>query len=211
MNTAEVAKKFEEMGWKNTLNYDRASTLALEDRTVDISWKLYSYGPGLPQSLYSRNFVILDWFNEVCDYILGRENKRAHFIREHYPHQVKADPVTPDMVEAAAEQAIAWAKEQDLDAQLQAYRTRPLHLTFDEYGISLLAAHALCGDIDQLRHYQERYAAGHLEEFGHGGRVHPNRLHINTETIARAIEYAEGVIARGEVRSPVVASGPSSG
>ncbi|WP_227288115.1 hypothetical protein [Boseongicola sp. H5] len=203
MNTAEVAKKFKELGWKNGLDYDRYSELALADRILETIWKLRNYGPTLPQVLQTRSSVGVDWFNAASGYISGRKSKHRTFIIEDKYNLAKAQPVTPDMVEAAAEQAVAWAKAQDLDAQLQAYRTRPLHLGFDGYGSAHLAALALCGDIDKLRHYQERYAAGHLEEFGHGGHIHPNRLPINTDTIARAIEYAEGVIARGEVRSPV--------
>ncbi|RMA41355.1 DUF6990 domain-containing protein [Rhodophyticola porphyridii] len=208
MNTAEVAKKFKDLGWKNGLDYDRFSLRELEDRTVITLWKLRNYGPTIPQVLETQNNLQVSWFSDAVKKISTRKSPYETMLRHNKYNRTKGQPVTPDMVEAAAEQAIAWAKVQDLDAQLQAYRVRPLHLTFDEYGPAHLAARALCGDIDQLRHYQDRYAAGHLEEFGHGGHIHPNRLHINTDTIARAIEYAEGMIARGEARSPTVA--PSS-
>lgn len=208
MNTAEVAKKLKELGWKTGLDYDRYARLDLEDRIVDTGWKLRNYAPTIPQVLETRSQVRTKWFDDAVEKIAQRKSLKATLISENRYNRIKAKPVTPDMVEAAAEQAIAWAKAQDLDARLQEYRTRPVHLGFDGLGIFHLAALALCGDIDQLRYYQGRYAAGYLEEFGHGGHIHPNRLHINTETIARAIEYAEGMIARGEARSPTVA--PSS-
>ncbi|RMA40615.1 DUF6990 domain-containing protein [Rhodophyticola porphyridii] len=201
MTTAEVAKTLKALGWTNGVDYDRFSRLRLNDRVVEMGWKLRNYGPTLPQLLETRSALEADWFSRAVEVIFDKKRVSSIAVEDRY-NRIEARPITPHIVSSAADQAVAWAQVQDLDAHLQAYRERSLELGFDAFGIYHLAALALCGDIGRLKHYKERYAAGHLEEFGHGRHIPANRLHINTESITRAIDYAEGVIARGEVRSP---------
>uniref|UniRef100_UPI001D0AB649 DUF6990 domain-containing protein n=1 Tax=Boseongicola sp. H5 TaxID=2763261 RepID=UPI001D0AB649 len=115
MTTAEVAKTLKALGWTNGVDYDRFSRLRLNDRVVEMGWKLRNYGPTLPQLLETRSALEADWFSHAVEVIFDKKRVSCIAVEDRY-NRIEAQPITPHIVSSAAEQAVAWAQAQDLDA-----------------------------------------------------------------------------------------------
>lgn len=158
MRTRDVTPVLKALGWKAYTDEvgDKYTHYELSDRVVEI---IYSVRRGLDhQDFRAMLSVSTDAFsiaykridNETGLTLLSSSLERA---------DIRASEILEDHVRQASEEAIAWAKEQDLAAGLQKHAALPT--TAPGTGPVLhLAALAVLRDVTKLKSYQASWAAG---------------------------------------------------
>lgn len=159
MRTRDVTPVLKALGWKAYTDEvgDKYTHNELSDRVVEI---IYSVRRGLDhQDFRAMLSVSTDAFSIAYKRIDNETGTYAPLIVAWKGLDIRASEILEDHVRQASEEAIAWAKEQDLAAGLQKHAALPT--TAPGTGPVLhLAALAVLRDVTKLKSYQASWAAG---------------------------------------------------
>lgn len=159
MNTREVTKILKDIGWMAFTDEvgDRYTHFVLPDRTVQIIYGVRTFSD--EQQLEATRSLTTDVFSGVCLEISGRGGKYTPLARAWKGICIRAPEIMEEHVQQASDEAIAWAKDQDLDRALEKHAVLPT----DAPGarpIWHLAALALLADVTKLKAYQSSFESG---------------------------------------------------
>lgn len=159
MKIAEVTKTLKLCDWSTSKDEagDRIARYELSDRTVNIIYGLRK----LPneQLLWMMRSTATEAFVCACSTIDPDHSGSYPLVRPWNDPDVRAPEILEEHVRQASDDAIAWARDQDLDKALHEYAALPT----DAPGarpIWHLAALALLGDVAKLKSYQASFAEG---------------------------------------------------
>ncbi len=159
MNIREVTKSLEDLGWKISKDEvgDRIAQYQLSDRKVRIIY-------GLDRIWGQKHFVstlglATEDFSNACLEIYPGYSSDPSFIQAWKGVDIRAPEILEEHVCQASDEAIAWAKEQDLDKAMQDHASLPTDApgTLPRWH---LAALAVLGDVARLKSYQVSFEAG---------------------------------------------------
>ena len=166
MEKKDIAKHLASWGWqvKKDNVGDKSGKLSLPDREVWVHWTL--------RGLYRRETrrrtqklglspsITTIEFSKMTCYI---DNAKSY---ETWPIQVfpsaffrEEETINIDHLKAVSEEAIAWAKEQDLNACLQKHANLPTDAP-GSAPLKHLTSLAILGDVDKLKYYQTSFENG---------------------------------------------------
>lgn len=159
MKIAEVTKTLKLSDWSTSKDEvgDRIARYELSDRTVNIIYGLRK----LPneQLLWMMRSTATEAFVCACSAIDPDHSGFYPLVRPWNDPDVRAPEILEEHVRQASDDAIEWAKDQDLDKALQEYAALPT----DAPGarpIWHLGALAVLGDVERLKSYQASFEAG---------------------------------------------------
>lgn len=181
MNAKDATIILKSIGWlvyKDEVG-DRYTHFKLPDRTIQIVYGLRKWSDY--QEFSSTLSLSTDAFSSACGHIQHDNSTYTPLVRARKGLLFRAPEITKEHIQQAAEEAINWAKEQDLDQALLDYVALPT----DAPGarpIWHLAALALLGDVAKLESYQSSFAAGDRLGFV---------PYISKDCIDRALAVAE--------------------
>jgi len=184
MKIKEATDILKSIGWQTYKDEvgDRGAYFKLSDRTVDIGYTIRRFPNdekfSAPPALYT------DEFSAACGWIRDRTNDSMHFIVPWNWPGIYAPEIREEHIHQASQQAIDWAKEQDLHQGLLDLAALPAN-AFGRRGLRGLrhiAALALLGDVDKLKFYQSSFEAGDRLAF---------EDYITKDFIDRAVTLAE--------------------
>ncbi len=181
MNIREVTKTLEGLDWKISKDDvgDRIAHFQLPDRKVRIIYGLDRVRE--QKKLGSTLALATEDFSNACLEVDPSYGSDAPFIRAWKGLDIRSSEILEEHVRQASDEAIAWAREQDLDKALQDHAALPT----DAPGarpIWHLAALAVLGEVDCLKSYQASFKAGDRLGFVN---------YITKEYIDRALDLAE--------------------
>lgn len=159
MNMNEATLVLKLLGWSIHTDEvgDKVARFKLPDRVVSIIY-------GLDLILQGQKFGVIlslttDAFSQACSEIRGKHQSCYPLVRAWMRIDIRAPEILEDDVRQTSDEAITWAKNQDLDKALQEHSMLPT----DAPGarpIWHLAALALSGDVAKLKTYQASFEAG---------------------------------------------------
>jgi len=182
MNTKEVTKALKSLGWSIYTDEvgDKVAHFILPDRVVDI---VYGIDKIKGQQKFGAMLSLsTDAFSGACSSVAGEQTHFYPLVRAWSGLDIRASEILEEHIRQASDEAIAWAKEQDLDKALREYADLPT----DAPGarpIWHLATLALSGDLSKLKFYQARFTVGDRLGFV---------PYVTEEYIERAVALAEG-------------------
>ena len=186
MKIAEVTNALKLYGWATSKDEvgDRLALCDLSDRTVNVIYGLRK----LPneQLLWVMRSTSTEAFTRACAEIDPGHGNSAPLVRPWNDPDVRAPEIFEEHVRQASDEAIAWAKEQDLNKALQEHAA----LATTAPGarpVWHLAALAVLGDVARLKSYQASFEAGNQLGFVN---------YITKDYIDRAVALAEEYVAR---------------
>lgn len=159
MNTKDATILLKSTGWlvyKDEVG-DRYTHFKLPDRTIQIVYGLRKW-PDY-QEFSSTLSLSSDAFSSACRHIQNDNSTYTPLVRARKGLLFRAPEITKEHIQQAAQEAIEWAKEQDLYQALLNYAALPT----DAPGarpIWHLAALALLANIAKLESYQSSFEAG---------------------------------------------------
>jgi len=158
---------------------ERVAHFKLPDRTVQIIYDIKRF----PNDEKVRVALSLSTniFTSACSQIRNQPDNYMPFIVPWNWPGVTAPEIREEHIHQASQQAIDWAKEQDLHQGLLDLAARPTN-AISLRGIWHIAALALLGDVDKLKFYQSSFEAGDRLGFSHS---------VTKECIDRAVTLAE--------------------
>jgi uncharacterized protein DUF6990 len=184
MNTNEVAKNFKALGWKAKINIDRYAQMELEDRIVEIVFKvknLVTY-----QTFETCHSISTYAFTEAVKKIDGGESNSILKVDFKNELRFKENKITGEHVKIACETALNWAKSVDIEQRYQELRELDPS-TPGAAGSWHLAALALAGDAEKIKMYQTRFENGDRCGFV---------IYITKDYIDRALVLAQYGVVR---------------
>jgi len=180
MKINEATEILKSIGWKTyTEEGERVAHFKLPDRTVQIIYDIKRFTND--QKIRVTLSLSTDEFSSACSQIRNQPDDYMPFIRPWNWPGVTAPEIREEHIHQASQQAIDWAKEQDLHQGLIDLAALPT----DAFGLKPLwhiAALALLGDIDKLKFYQSSFEAGDRLGF---------EDYITKDYIDRAVTLAE--------------------
>lgn len=180
MNKKDVTLTLTSLGWSISTDDvgDKFALYVLDDRIVQIIY-------GLDRIKGQQKFAAMlsmttETFSKAASKISG-DSSGFPLVRSWSNIDIRAPEILNEHIRQASENAIAWAKEQDVDKALKEYALLPT----DAPGarpIWHLAALALLGDVEKLKFYQASFEAGDRLGFV---------PYVTKDYIDRAVAFAE--------------------
>lgn len=158
MMTKEVTPILKSLGWKVFTDDvgDKYSHYDLPDRVVQI---IYGVRRGSDhQELGTTLSVSTEAFSTACASILGRRSSYSPLVRAWTGIHIRASEILHEHVCQASDDAIVWARDQNLDKALRAHAELPTNAP-GARPVWHLAALALLGDVEKLKFYQASFEA----------------------------------------------------
>lgn len=159
MKTKDLTNNIRELYW--TIHSDevgdKSARYTLPDRIVRIIYFLDIIRD--QQKLGAMLSVSNDQFSKICNQVGSDKRTYTALVSAWTGIDIRAPEILPEHVQQASDQAIAWAKEQDLEKALREHAALPT----DAPGIQPiwhLSALVLCGELEKLRYYQASFEAG---------------------------------------------------
>jgi len=186
MRTKEATEVIKSIGWKAYKDEvgDRGAYFILPDRIIDIIYDV--------QELFHRQkfrvilSVSTDEFSEACRKVQNDRERYSALIVARNWEGIYAPEIKEEHIHQASQQAIDWAKEQDLQQALLKHAALPTDAVGTGPALHLSAL-VLLEDIEKLKFYQTSFGAG-------------NRLgfvpYITKDYIDRAVMLAEQKISQ---------------
>jgi hypothetical protein len=159
MKTKEVTPILKSLGWKAFTDEvgDKYTHYELPDRIVQIIYGVCKTTDH--QKFESTISLSTGNFSKACASICEDDENYSPLIRAWTGIHIRASEILEEHVIQASKEAIAWAKEQDLDKALQDHAALPTNAP-GARPIWHLAALALLGDVAKLKSYQASFEAG---------------------------------------------------
>ncbi|MBY5927466.1 MULTISPECIES: DUF6990 domain-containing protein [unclassified Halomonas] len=181
MKLKEVTDMLGSIGWSIYTDEvgDRSACYRCNDRTVQIIYGIEKIRD--KQKFGAMLSLATDSFSNACVAIDPGYGDDVPFIRAWSGLDIRAPEILEEHVRQASEEAISWAKVQDLDKALQDHAALPTNAP-GARPIWHLAALALLGDVVKLRFYQDSFADGNRLGFVN---------YVTKDYIDRAVELAE--------------------
>lgn len=159
MKLKEVTQNLEALGWSTRADEvgDKVASVSLPDRSVEIIYGIRKYRDD--QGLEVMPSISTRGFSEACLSIKKRGGSHTPLAVPFRDTCIRVREVLSEHVRQASDEAIAWAKDQDLDMALRKHAA----LSTDASGAAPvwhLAALAVLGDIARLKSYQASFEAG---------------------------------------------------
>ena len=181
MKIVEITNALKSLGWSLSRDEvgDRLASYRLSDRTADIIYGLKR----LPdkQQLWVMRSTSTDAFSSACAKVDPGYGISAPLVTPWNNPDIRVPEILEEHVRQASDEAIAWAKAQDLDKALREHAALPTNAP-GARPIWHLAALALLGDVAKLKSYQASFAAGDRLVFVN---------YITKDYIDRAVALAE--------------------
>ncbi|HMQ40145.1 MAG TPA: hypothetical protein PKC09_02625 [Paracoccus sp. (in: a-proteobacteria)] len=181
MKIVEITNALKSLGWSLSRDEvgDRLASYRLSDRTADIIYGLKR----LPdkQQLWVMRSTSTDAFSSACAKVDPGYGISAPLVTPWNNPDIRVPEILEEHVRQASDEAIAWAKAQDLDKALREHAALPTNAP-GARPIWHLAALALLGDVAKLKSYQASFAAGDRLGFVN---------YITKDYIDRAVALAE--------------------
>lgn len=159
MKMKETTQLLESMGWSIYVDEvgDKVAHFVLDDRIVDIIYGIKKFSQDEQyEAIISTS---TSKFSEACMEIRGRGGSYTPLASAKKGLQIRAQEILEDHVRQASDDAIEWARAQDLKSALQEYAELPTSAP-GARPVWHLAALAVLGDIERLRFYQKCFEAG---------------------------------------------------
>lgn len=185
MNKVDVCALLETFGWyiKTDEVGDKAAFFDLQDRIVDIIPDLRSVRG--EQQLSVSPTLSTPEFISACQKILAKNSEYTPLVRAWKSNRIRSEKLDEEHIRQASEQAIAWAKAQDLDIALKEYAALPTTAS-GARPVWHLGALAVLGNVEKLMAYRTSFLAGERMGFVN---------YITSEHIERALAAAKDSVA----------------
>lgn len=159
MKMSEVTTNLKALGWIAYTDEvgDKFSLLHLPDRIVDLVYGVRKYGE--EQQLEVDVTSSTDAFSRACKTVDPGYGSYTPLIRRRKGLRYQVPVIAEAHVKRASDEAIAWAREQDLDKALRNHAALPTNAP-GARPVWHLAALAMLGDVAKLKSYQASFAAG---------------------------------------------------
>lgn len=186
MNLRDVTKSLIQLGWLAYTDEvgDKLTHYRLPDRITTIIYGVRKYG--LEQHLEATLSATTDAFSNACGIIDPGDSGYSPLARNRKGLSYQVPEILEEHVRMVSDDAIAWAREQDLDKALLDHAALPTNAP-GILPVWHLAALALLGDVAKLKSYQASFEAG-----DHLGFV----PYIKKDYIDRAVSLAEEYAVR---------------
>ena len=162
MDKKDISEHLTSWGWqvKKDNVGDKSGNLSLPDREVRVDWTIRgSYRRKTQKIVLSPAISTIDFSKMAC-HIYGTKSY------EVWPMQVllngpsrEEETINVDHLKAVSEEAIAWAKSQDLNVCLKKYANLPTDASGNA-PLKHLTSLALLRDLGTLKHYQDSFENG---------------------------------------------------
>lgn len=181
MNKASVVSSLQTLGWRVQTDEvgDKVAFFDLPDRIVDAIPSVRRYGDD--QQLSTMKSLSTEKFSATCQHIRNRGDTYTPLIRAMKSFRLIVPEILDDHVRQASDDAIAWAKEQDVERALQEYAALPTTAP-GARPVWHLGALAVLGDVARLKSYQASFEAGDRLGFVN---------YVTKDYIDRAVALAE--------------------
>jgi hypothetical protein len=181
MNKNDLCKQLELIGWQIEKDEvgDRVASYDLPDRQVRIIPDIRRIRG--EQQLAASPTLSTDKFSDVCAKIAADRSSYTPLIRAWKGTKLKVPEVQIEHVVHLSDEAIDWAKKQDLPAALFEHADLPTTAPGAQ-PIWHLASLAILGHMSKLRSYHSSFATGDRLGFVN---------YITIDYIERALEQAE--------------------
>lgn len=159
MKTNEVTLILKGLEWKAFTDEvgDKVAHFALSDRIVDIIYGIRKFSQG--EQFEATLSTSTSAFSVACTGIRGGGGSYTPLARAQKGLRIRASEILEEHVRQASEEAIAWAKVQDLDKALRDHAALPTNAP-GARPIWHLAALVLLGDVAKLKSYQASFEEG---------------------------------------------------
>lgn len=181
MNMKEVCKQLEQIRWRIETDEvgDKDAIFDLPDRQVRIIPDIRCIRG--EQRLAASPTLSTEKFSDVCAKIRANGASYTPLIRAWKGIKLKVPEVQIEHVAHLSDEAIAWAKQQDLTTALLEHAGLPTNAP-GARPIWHLAALAILGDVSKLRSYHSSFTCGDRLGFVN---------YVTSDYIERALEQAE--------------------
>ena len=181
MKKKDVLNQLELIGWRieEDEEGDKDASFDLSDRQIRFIPDIRRIGG--EQQLAASPTLSTDNFSNICAIIAADGSSYTPLIRVWKGIKIKVPEVQIEHVARISDEAIAWAKQQDLPAALLVHAGLPTNAP-GARPIWHLAALAILGDVSKLRSYHSSFAAGDRLGFVN---------YVTSDYIERALEQAE--------------------
>lgn len=162
MEKKDIAGHLTSWGWqvKKDEVGDKSGKLSLPDREVRVHWTLQGFYRRKTQRLgLSPSITTIEFSKLYCHISTLKSYK-------YQPMQVlingpsrEEETINIDHLKAVSEEALAWAKEQDLSACLQKHANLPTYAPGNA-PLKHLTSLAILGNVDKLKYYQTSFENG---------------------------------------------------
>ena len=181
MKIIQAKKSLEMLGWKTFKDEvgDQCAHFQLPDRIVQIIFGVDKIRN--KQKFESTLSLTTAIFSNACSYVDPDYGDYATYIRAWDGIDIYASEILEEHIRQASDQAVRWAKAQDLEKALYEHAALPT----DAPGVQPvwhLGALAVLGDVKTLKAYQISFAAGDRLGFVN---------YITKDYIDRALALAE--------------------
>jgi len=160
MKNKEATEILKAIGWHTSKDEigDRVAQFTLPDRIVDI---IYGVSRATKYQQFSSSLsVSTEVFSLVYSRIGNERYSYAHLIAAWKGLDIRdTEMIRPEHIHQASQQAIEWAKEQDLHKALLEHAALPTSAP-GTGPVLHLSALALLGEIEKLKSYQASFEAG---------------------------------------------------
>ena len=160
MKTREVTRILKSLGWQAFTDEvgDKYTHYHLADRTVEIFYCIRKLKD--EQSLKATLSLTTAAFSNACSAIDVGNGSYDPLIRAWNGIAIRATPeILEEHVRQASEQAIQWAKEQDLEKALDKHAAMPTDAPGAQ-PLWHLGALVVLGKVDRLKFYQSSFEKG---------------------------------------------------
>ena len=159
MKIVEITNVLKSLGWSISRDEvgDRLASYRLSDRTADIIYGLKKVPD--KQQLWVMRSTSTDAFSSACAKVDPGYGMSAPLVTPWNNPDIRASSILEEHVRLASEEAILWAREQDLEKALREHADLPTGAP-GARPIWHLAALALLGDIAKLKSYQASFEGG---------------------------------------------------
>lgn len=159
MKNADVTRVLKLLGWLCYTDEvgDKYTHFRLPDRVVQIVYGVRKYGG--EQQFEATLSLTTESFSSACFEIRDRGGKSTPLVRSRSGLVTQVPVVLEEHVRQASGEAIAWAKDQDLDKALREYEALPTTAP-GARPVWHLGALAVLGDVHRLQSYQASFESG---------------------------------------------------
>ena len=159
MKMNEVTQILTALGWSIHVDEvgDKVAHFALSDRVVDIIYGIRKFSQD--EQFEATLSTSTSTFSVACIGIRGGGGKYTPLVRAQKGLRIRAPEILPEHIRQASDEAIAWAREQDLDKALRDHAALPTNAPGGR-PIWHLAALAVLGDVAKLKSYQASFEGG---------------------------------------------------
>ena len=185
MNMTETTHMLKALGWSIYTDEvgDKVAHYVLPDRIVDIVYGIRKFSQD--KQIEATLSLSTEKFSELCSRVRGERKHFYPLVRAQKGLRIRAPEILEEHVRQASEEAITWAREQDLDKALREYAGLPTTAP-GARPVWHLAALALLGDMTKLKFYQASFEAGDRLGFVN---------YVTKDYIDRAVAIAERCVA----------------